>query len=311
MAKVQRRNLHAGLKRGKFQRTTIYKHLICNENCIKILEHLGIGFEKELFLASLNNLSDKGNPLRFNNFAYCMREIITLILDKYSSDEDILKCCWYKNETDKDRGITRAQRVKYSIQGGFSDEKVFELLELDDEDEHGFISDTLTRFTKLFRELNEHTHLREKRFNIGDALCESLAFQILGIMNEILTTIESLRDKIKSHVENEVDGVLITEFVTTTFNELDILSTHTFVDYSELDYYYIDSICSDHVVIKGSGTVYCELQWGSNSDMMNDIGASLDDSYPYDFTIHAKLTNLKSLELGDEGIIVDTDSWYE
>lgn len=130
-------------------------------------------------------------------------------------------------------------------------------------------------------------------------------------MNEILTTIESLRDKIKSHVENEVDGVLITEFVTTTFNELDILSTHTFVDYSELDYYYIDSICSDHVVIKGSGTVYCELQWGSNSDMMNDIGASLDDSYPYDFTIHAKLTNLKSLELGDEGIIVDTDSWYE
>lgn len=162
MAKVQRRNLHAGLKRGKFQRTTIYKHLICNENCIKILEHLGIGFEKELFLASLNNLSDKGNPLRFNNFAYCMREIITLILDKYSSDEDILKCCWYKNETDKDRGITRAQRVKYSIQGGFSDEKVFELLELDDEDEHGFISDTLTRFTKLFRELNEHTHLREK-----------------------------------------------------------------------------------------------------------------------------------------------------
>jgi hypothetical protein len=56
----------------------LYKHLICNSDSVKILEHLNTGFEKDLFLASLNNLSDKGNPLRFNNFAYCMREIITL-----------------------------------------------------------------------------------------------------------------------------------------------------------------------------------------------------------------------------------------
>lgn len=311
MAKVQRRNLHKGFKRGKFQRTAIYKHLISNDNSIKILEHLGIGFEKDLFLASLNNLSDKGNPLRFNNFAYCMREIITLILDKYSSDEDILKCCWYRNETKKENGITRAQRAKYSIQGGFSDEKVFELLELDEEDDNGFISDTLKRFTKLFRELNEHTHLREKRFNIGDVLCESLAFQVLAVMNEILTSIENLRDQIKSHVESEVDEVLVTEFVTSTFNELDILSTHTFVDYSDLDSFHVESICSGHVIIKGYGTVYCELQWGSGSDMRNGIGASMSDSYPYEFTIHAKLNDLKSLELGDEGITVDTESWYE
>lgn len=311
MAKVQQRNLYKGLHKEKYHRTALYKHLIANQNSIKILEYLSYGFEKDLFLASLNNLSDKGNPLRFNNFAYCMREIITLILSKYSSDDEILKCCWYKNETKKENGVTRAQRAKYAIQGGLSDDRVFEILELDVDDDKGFISETLKEFTKLFRELNEHTHLREKRFNIGEELCESLASQILGVMKSILMMIEDLRDQINSHVEGEISDVLITEFVETTFDDLDILSTHSVVDYSQVDDHHVDSICSDHVKISVDGTVFCELQWGSGSDMRNGIGASMSESFPYKAIIHAKLTDLKKLELGEEGISVDTESWYE
>lgn len=247
MAKVQQRKQNREFRQEKFHRTAIYKHLIRNTNSVRILEYLASGFEQELFLASLNNLSDKGNPLRFNNFAYCMREIITLILAKYSSDEDILNCCWYKNETDKDSGVTRAQRAKYAIQGGFNDEMVFEILQLDAEEEKDLIKDTLTQFTKLFRELNEHTHLREKRFNIGDILCESLAFQLLSVMDSILTLIEDLREQIKSYVEGEIDDSLVSEFVNSTFNELDILSTHTSVDYSEINSYHVECIYSKHV----------------------------------------------------------------
>lgn len=311
MARVQHRKQYKGFRKPKFHRTAIYKHLISNPDSVIILEHLSPGFEKNLFLASLNNLSDKGNPLRFNNFAYCMREIITLILSQYSSDEEILMCCWYKNETNKDDGITRAQRAKYSIQGGFSDEKVFEIFELGEDDDKDFIDAELKNFTKLFRELNEHTHLRENRFNIGDNLCEDLAFKILGVMASILMLIEDLRNQIKSYVEGEIDETLITEFVSTTFDELDILSTHSVVDYSELDNYCVESIYSDHAEIKGYGAVYCDLQWGSGSDIRNGIGASATESFPYDFTIHVKLTNLKQLELGDTKINVDTSSWYE
>jgi len=104
-----------------------------------------------------------------------MREIITLILAKYSSDDDILKCCWYKNETEKENGVTRTQRAKYAIQGGLSDDRIFEVLELDEDDDKDFLSETLKEFTRSFRELNEHTHLREKRFNIGDEFCENFA----------------------------------------------------------------------------------------------------------------------------------------
>ena len=311
MAKVQQRKLHEGDCKERQHRTVLYKHLIANHNSIKILEYLSSGFEKDLFLASLNNLSDKGNPLRFNNFAYCMREIITLILAKYSSDDDVLKCCWYKNETQKDNGVTRAQRAKYAIQGGLSDDRVFEILELDEDDDKEFLAETLKEFTRSFRELNEHTHLREKRFNIGDELCESLASQVLGVMKSILMMIEDLREQIKSHVEAEISDVLITEFVDTTFDDLDILSTHSVVDYSQVDDHYVDSICSDHVKISVDGTVFCELQWGSGSDMRNGIGASMSESFPYQAIIHAKLADFKKLELGEAGINVNTESWYE
>lgn len=309
MAKVQRRKLWKGFREKTSHRTIIYKHLINNEDCVRILNYLSEGFERNLFLASLNNLSDKGNPLRFNNFAYCMREIITIILQRHSSDQDIPNCCWYKNETDKEKGITRVQRVKYSIQGGLSDQMVLEIFGADDE-ERGFIDDPLNEFSTQFRELNEHTHLREKRFNIGDDLCESLAFQIFGVMTSIFTLIENLRRKINVHIEKEIDEALLSEFVESTFDEIDILSTHSVIDETYLDHYYVESINSKYVVIRGFGKVYCELQWGSNSDMRNDIGASSNESFPYDFTIHASLTNLKKLELGDQGIVVDTRSWY-
>lgn len=310
MAKVQQRKQRKGYRTVRRQRSAIYRHLVSGVSSIKILDHLGEGFERELFLASLNNLSDKGNPVRFNNFAYCMREIITLILAKYSSDEDVINCCWYKNETDKENGVTRAQRVKYSIQGGFSDKEVYQLLDLDEEDEK-IIDETLKSFARRFRELNQHTHLRESRFNIGDDLCESLASEVLDVMSSILELIEDSRERVKEQLEGAIDETLISEFIESTFEELDILSTHTVVDYSELEFYHVDRISSEHVIISGQGTVHCDLQWGSGSDMRNGVGASMSESFPYEFSARSKLKDLQSLELCEAGITVGTDSWYE
>ncbi len=91
MAKVQNRTYGVRTRSG---RSTMFNHLLNDEYSQSILSHLGAGFEQNLFLASLENLSDKGNPVRFNNFAYCMREIIGIILAKYSDDEQIQECSW-------------------------------------------------------------------------------------------------------------------------------------------------------------------------------------------------------------------------
>ena len=43
------------------------------------LNHLETNFEKELFTACLRNYASHGNPLRFHNFAFSIRELITHI----------------------------------------------------------------------------------------------------------------------------------------------------------------------------------------------------------------------------------------
>lgn len=312
MAKVQKRRFFHQVASTQDVRGKIYQHLIKLEDSQKILNHLKDGFEKKLFLSTLNNLSDKGNPVRFNNFAYCMREIITIILSNYSSDEEILKCSWYKNETNKKNGITRVQRVKYAIHGGLEITKVYELLYIEDyEDEPNELEEALTTFSKLFRELNEHTHLREKRFDIGDNLCEELASKVLNIVSQILTLIESLRKEVIYRLEEDINDTVIDEFISNTFEDIDILSTHSRVDYSEMDSYSVFNITSKHVIISGYGIAHCELQYGSGADMRNGIGASIDSSFPYSFNIEADVNNLSNLSLSESGIDIDTSSWYE
>lgn len=64
-------------------------------------------FEKELFSAAQKNLGDKTNPLRLNNYAYAIRELTRHVLHRLAPDENVIRCSWYKNETDKANGITR------------------------------------------------------------------------------------------------------------------------------------------------------------------------------------------------------------
>ena len=54
------------------------------------------GFEKELFHAALYNLDDVNNRLRFNNFAYAMRELVRHVLDRLAPDVEVLGCSWWE-----------------------------------------------------------------------------------------------------------------------------------------------------------------------------------------------------------------------
>jgi len=47
-----------------------------------ISSHLADGFERDLFATALRNLADLENRLRFNNFAYTMRELMHRMLSR-------------------------------------------------------------------------------------------------------------------------------------------------------------------------------------------------------------------------------------
>jgi len=275
-----------------------------------ILRYLNDGFEKELFIASIKNLSDTGNPVRFGNFAYCMREIVNILIDKYAKNiDEVQKCSWYKPYNKKDsRSFTRPQKVRYAIHGGLNDEIVARIIQNYDEEES--IENIINRFNSAYDSLNDYTHVGERQFNIGDKACEELANEVLEVTSNILYLIEHFRVDIFHGVKNRVDEEVLSEFIGSTLDDVDILSTHSVIDYAEIEGFEVTAINSSGVAICGRGTAHFTLQWGSNSDRKKG-GASVSESFPCTFELHACVNNINRLSVSGDGIQVDTSSWYQ
>ncbi|MFS7358097.1 hypothetical protein AB6896_04425 [Rahnella inusitata] len=307
MAKVQKRSYNV---RFRNSRSMLFKHLCDHDYSQKILTHLAGGIEKELFIASLKNLSDKGNPLRFNNFAYCMREIIGIILDKYSDDVDIKRCQWFIQADDTD--VTRVQRVTYAICGGMSRDYVKENILENEDDEENLLDKTLKSFNKKFRILSVYTHVRaEKNFNISNVLCEKLTLDVLKITNDIVSLIEDCRKEIQSKVYEKISNAVIDESLQSTLDGLDILSTHGYVEYVNISEYEVSTITSQHIIIDGSGNASCTLEWGSGSDFRNDNGATMNEEFPLKFRAHISVNNLDDVSIFEGDIDINNESWFQ
>ena len=109
-------------------------------------------FERELFSAALRNLHDASNPLRLNNFAFSVRELMRHVLHRLAPDENVLRCPWYANETPTPQGISRRQRALYAVQGGLQDSYVTGILGINS------IAQQKT-MSRAIEVLNKYTHV--------------------------------------------------------------------------------------------------------------------------------------------------------
>lgn len=306
MAKVQKRTYGLRVRSG---RSAQFNHLRNSEYSRKISSHLDPGFEQSLFLASLENLSDIGNPVRFNNFAYCMREIISIILAKYSDDEDIKRCAWYKKPQDTE--VTRKQRVIYAICGGMTLDYVKnEILEVGDSNEN-ILDETLKVFSKKFSELSKYTHVRsDSTFNINATLCETLSKEVLKLASDIVSLVEQCRSEIQHRVNEQVNEAVAQESLETTLDGLDILSTHGHVNDVEVSGFEVIAIDSEWVRVKGEGNACCTLVWGSGSDFGRGDGATLDQDFQLDFVAHVSINNFDDVQIFEGDIDIDNREWF-
>ena len=90
-------------------------------------------FEKDLFVSSLRNYCSHGNPLRFHNFAFSMRELVLQVIDRRAPNEQVKSAVWYTKESDRFE-VTRRQKLKFCAQKYISDSYLDEYT-LDDLDE--------------------------------------------------------------------------------------------------------------------------------------------------------------------------------
>jgi hypothetical protein len=73
----------------------------------------------------------------------------------------------------------------------------------------------------------------------------------------------------------------------------------------------IVAIDQDRVYFQAKGYVSCELQWGSNSDLRNDMGATAEESFPFVCRLSSSVDEPSDVEADDDGLSVDTSSWHD
>jgi len=270
----------------------------------EIENRLNEGFEKQLFKAALANFENTTNPLRFNNFAYATRELVRHILARLAPDDEVIKCSWYKEKTDKKDGISRRQRVYYAVQGGLSDAYVQDKLGIDIFAIHTALLDAVDNLSK-------HTHIEEKTFNIAERQVNLYVEETLAAVVGLFTAIEDNHKALVSALWERLDESAIDAALRETILSIDELATHHTIEEVYTDNIQIVGIDSYFVRFEARGTIFCELQWGSNSDLRRGDGAVLPQSFPFMCELWSHVDSPDDIQTDENTFGADTSSWQE
>lgn len=262
---------------------------------------LGTPFEKQVFDAALQSLDQTTNPLRLNHFAMTLRELSRTILHRLAPDDEIKACGWYTQATG-DPEITRGQRITYAVQAGLLEPFVKNTLLLDVDKMRRELLQTITTLSK-------YTHIQPSVFGVTGHALDMIVTEALEALLAFLEMIEDCREAVEDAVESHTRHALHQELIRSTIQELDELATHYTVDGAHIETVTIRSMDSEMILFSVEGSVECQLQYGSSSDVGNGDGLVMDDSYPLSCDFEASVaTPLKVSVKGHPKI--DNESFY-
>lgn len=270
----------------------------------EIEKELCEGFERNLFVAAQKNLADKSNPLRLNNYSYSMRELTRHVLHRLAPDDNVIKCPWYKNETGKEKGITRKQRAYYAVQGGLENTYVENTLGLEVEDIH-------SRLVRAISDLSKFTHIEPDVFDLPESDIDALVNETSESVYAFITTIKDCRKMIIDSLWEHIDSAVIDEALRETIIAIDELATHHYINDVDTNRVEIYEINHESIKFRVYGSIGCELQWGSNSDLRRGDGAVLPQSFPFVCELISPVDAPEEIKTIEESLGVDTSSWTD
>lgn len=277
------------------------------EACIieNINNHLIDGFERDFFKEAINNL-EYNSRLRISNFSYAIRELIREVLVRMSPDEKVLGSKWFEPYFDDEpERLTRAQRLRFAIHGGINPDFV--------ENELGIDAKNIIKELKdKVDELSKYTHVTEKIFYEEDNKeSKEVIESELRVFSDFLTTIENCKRNVVDNLHDQLCEHVINEFLISSIDEVDELSTHHCVDEVHTDCFKITTINDSFVEIEIEGTICVEQSWGSSSDFRRGDGASINSDFPFVSTIFLEAYQPNEFKVVDYEYRVDTSSWSE
>ena len=276
---------------------------IIKEYQAKLNDLVETGFETSLLESSLKNLLDKGNQLRFNNFACGIRELSRHVLTRLAPLEEVEKCLWYKNETKLVGKLSRAEKIKYAFQAGLPDNFIITFFEIQDYKDH---------VLEAINILNKYTHVNEDTFNISESEVLSLSGIVVDAFENLITGIRECRENIKLKIEETITDAVMNHSISQSFDEIDILSTHHSIESLWVENFHIEEMTGDSLHIIAEGSVDVNQQFGSNSDVANGIGTEFESSFPFSSKLIMEISNtFPKDDIEVDSFVINTDSWYE
>ncbi|MDL4584235.1 hypothetical protein QRZ28_20465 [Raoultella ornithinolytica] len=265
--------------------------------------YLTEGFELELFYAAVYNLSDVNNALRFSNYAYAFRELFHHVLKRLAPDDSVEGCTWFAGRNEQNK-VPRKDSYKYIIQGGLADEYVINELGVDN-------NEIFLGLRDAFTSLNRLTHISEAVFPVNSDRGLEIVTQVEGYIAGLFRHLDDCHSRIIHLLSQKVGHATIESSVSDTIESIDLLSTHSSLDAVYIEHIKIIEINHAEIIFKASGSVDIGLQWGSNSDIRNDLGAVGEKSFPFSCEVRSPVDDPENTSCDEEAFIVDTRSWFE
>lgn len=271
----------------------------------EIKEILESDFEKELFDAAIQNLNEVDNKLRYNNFAYSVRELSRHFLHRLSPDENVKSCDWFETITQNGKP-TRIQRIKYAIQGGVADETLKKLnFDVDE------LNEEIKSIKKTIDALSKYTHINKETFNLETSQVEEKSENVFKELKTFVERIKSCRTDLAIFLDGQVEQHMIEEVIFNNYENVGMLARRYSIDFSEVSEYHIIEITNDTITVAVFGDIHFNLEYGSNKERREGDGLDISTSFPFETKIHYKIEDKfpsENYRIDDFG--VDTDSWY-
>ena len=280
------------------------KKLLNHDFVIEFRSHLETEFEDKLFVSALRNYCSYTNPLRFNNFAFAMRELLRHVLNRKAPDVRVKKCVWFSPTMDDPEKANRGQKLKYCMQAGLQDHLLSEVVRND-------IKNYVAEYQDHIETLNSFTHVGDANFGLEPKKAYQKLKEVIVTFNEAMEILESGKEEVLSYIPGKLSDYVENELVQEIPQSLDELSTHTFIDCIEFNGFQVNDIDETFIYISGESTVNVVLQYGSSSDRRKGEGATMSDSFPVYFQCKAKANKPKGAFVVRDSIEVSTESWWQ
>lgn len=261
------------------------KELLANELLCRLLDE------------SERLANEKDGLLRASYFTLVFREILTKFFHLSAADDDLRACSWFVADETSKNGITRLQRIRYFLHGGFDATYFSDQFEID-------VDDLAKDLNKKFGDLSKYVHLSEGTIDVPDDKFRSL---VLGSMQSLLNVLSSaydIKNELSQSVEAKAHDEIMSMFANETQASLDeIAQSHS-----------IDGFYGGEVEVKftpkwieyhATGSVTVEQYYGSRDD-----SCTIYCSYPVSCIFTASFEAPNKIEIKPHSLVVDTASWY-